>query len=369
MTQTPTRNKMNDEDRSVQDLHPETERSLVRVPNEIQTKRRGWWGWLQRRGQRPNGAVHVENSSEPSVSSLRVPFGTGMPRRWSDWPGNLGRIGSDLIFGILLTLCGLIATAISTALNLHVQALLIFLIPVSYALYNSFPKKYRAPHFSVGNTFTLDQLANFPPNLPRLGFVGLPGVGKTRWREALLPGQKPSGKTDELKFQILNLPTPNQQQQSTPFAVLDGDGGKYNHLGQIIASVQLLVVMLDHNEGNDPSIDWENRLPDHVRFLRAVEVGIRDADTRGHKVKHVFLMINKKDLWEKETDVRDFRNWFSGNAQFDGLENTSNFSEALKKLNIESTSLELSSIRSEDVSDFVQTVMRAWANSLATGGS
>ena len=90
-------------------------------------------------------------------------------------------------------------------------------------------------------------------------------------------------------------------------ALIDGGGEEFAQQFRVAEFADALCVILDHNRRHDDSAIDTVRLKDSQEFQRQLLGYIKDA--RSGDKPLVWLMINKRDLWEKlgEPELRPLR--------------------------------------------------------------
>jgi len=93
-------------------------------------------------------------------------------------------------------------------------------------------------------------------------------------------------------------------------ALLDGDGDKNIQQFEVAKNADFLLIVVDHAEGNT-KIAWsKKRIEEHDRLLKQLEFTIKQ-----HKqLKHLHIILNKRDLWEKSKTAVELQKWFESHV-------------------------------------------------------
>lgn len=168
-----------------------------------------------------------------------------------------------------------------------------------YAAVKSNPDVLAEPDDVLGKQLDLNELANLTPPVMGVGIVGATRVGKSTLLECLSFKNTSGIRTDELYAVVVKLQTTGNQY----IALIDGAGQEYGQQFDIVVNSDFLAIVLDHNESNSSiSID-DNRLESHKQFVEQIERHLKKKAKR----KRVHFVLNKNDLWGKNTDLEKER--------------------------------------------------------------
>ena len=231
-----------------------------------------------------------------------------MPRRrWRTWPQRFGKALMDT-GGVV----GLIGVGIS-AVGATIAAPVVITIggvtiggALLYAGYRGIPHRMLSASEIVGTSPTLIELEDINPPIFKLGIVGYTQSGKTTFLRQALHQEPGTTRTSKVYATILAL----QSSPVTYVALLDGDGEQLPQQFEVAEKADLLLVFLDHNQGDDNIAKSKERLEEHDRFMRQLEFYM----SRRKPLTHLHLVLNKRDLWERSKGADELRDWLAAHV-------------------------------------------------------
>ncbi|WP_165251288.1 GTPase domain-containing protein [Paludisphaera soli] len=164
------------------------------------------------------------------------------------------------------------------------------------------PRRRTAVELNSRKISIRDALELEPP-IFKLGVVGDSEAGKTTLVNRLLQRPLPQQRTQGVGAYIAAL----QTNPSEHVALVDGGGEEYVQQFQVAEYADALCVVLDHNRSHvDEAVD-PRRLDKSLEFQRNLRGYIRDVRLANRPL--VWILVNKRDLWEKldEQAVLSFR--------------------------------------------------------------
>lgn len=175
-----------------------------------------------------------------------------------------------------------------------------------YAAIRGVPPKMRQASEFVGQNVSLETLQSINPPILKLGIVGYTQSGKTTFLKQALQQITETNRTSNVYATILTL----QTSPTKYIALLDGDGEQFPQQYQVAADADILIVLVDHNQGNNMTEKSLDRIEDHNRFLKQLEYYIRS----NKPLEKLHLIMNKRDLWESSTNSKELREWFENHV-------------------------------------------------------
>ena len=174
----------------------------------------------------------------------------------------------------------------------------------AWCAWKGYPPKLKNAFDLVGATISARDVDLIDPPISKAGFLGASRVGKTTLLSHIAVRPNPNVRTDHISVTVISSQTSPQKY----LALFDGAGQKFTQQFKILDSADVLLIFVDHNDGdNDVAID-ETRMAMHLSFVDQ----LRDHITsNGIKVSHVHFVLNKSDLWMKSGDVDKIQHWFN----------------------------------------------------------
>lgn len=249
-----------------------------------------------------------------------------LPKRdWKAWPGRIpgelnGVSGVAGIGGAAMGVAGatvLAGTAAATALMFGGLAVVVGVS--GYALLKAVPPKYLRPQDLVGRSISLADLERFCPSLKKIAFIGPRLAGKTTLKNRLIfePKTEYRDRTDTIAAHIVPLPF----NPPVYVAVIDGQGDRYTQQFKIALPADIVCIVIDHNKSDSDTSISDERLNETETFLTQIRGHL--SENNAPKKERIDFLINKRDLWESDTQVRrdkliqsyqeEVRKWKEGN--------------------------------------------------------
>lgn len=160
-------------------------------------------------------------------------------------------------------------------------------------IYKAVPPRRRTAAELNAQRVSIEEVLALDPPVFKLGVVGDSEAGKTTLINRLLQRPLPQQRTQGVSAYIAAL----QTNPPSYVAFIDGGGEEFAQQFRVAEYADALCVVLDHNRSHvDAAIDL-GRLRDSQEFQRQLLGYIKHA--RSADKPFVWLMINKRDLWEK----------------------------------------------------------------------
>jgi hypothetical protein len=237
-------------------------------------------------------------------------------RNWKQYSNSIGKelnntagyawVGTGLLS--VLSLCGATAFSSVAAAAVSGVGLVIAGGALVKAAWNAIPPKLRSPDDLVGVRLTIKQADEIAGQLKRMSVVGPTKAGKSTLVKAILSQVFPEERTSGLHAYVVVLPT----SPVNYFIMLDGAGGEFSDQFEISRHSDIIIIIYDHDEGDDTEYLDQGRLAFMARFSDQL-IGFMN-NHKEKKTAWVHLLLNKRDLWERmeQRDERALLAFFAG---------------------------------------------------------
>lgn len=219
-----------------------------------------WWSNVRSRFDRINGTLAVVGVATGALALAGVKL------------GRLSPLGEELVWWIGFAVCCL--------------ALLYCAVQVAIAR-----PSYLGAHEAAGRKLSLAALARLLPGCVKVAFVGAGAVGKSTLLHHLVGLEGKPAETKGAELTLFSVAPPVGQ-----LAYLDSAGQDLPQQAEIVDHADLIVLMLDHNEGGIRRVS-ERRKQSQASSVDHLVSKIRHMRRQGKEVVAVHVLRNKSDLW------------------------------------------------------------------------
>ncbi len=133
--------------------------------------------------------------------------------------------------------------------------------------------------------------------LKKISIIGLGNVGKTTLIEHICRIENKKVLTQGAVAYITNLSV----KRNKFVAFLDASGQSQSRQNDLALESEIIIILLDHSDSDTINRIDSGRLETQKSFIFLLVDRLR---TREHKPKAIFLLLNKRDLWIRNSDVK-----------------------------------------------------------------
>lgn len=230
-------------------------------------------------------------------------------RRWDLFITNIksnGLVFSSGLVGVPIFLSGLSNMEDGNLWNIALIAgPLWFLVFLLIGLLISIPRRKLLAKKLVGQVVSISDIPNIHPGISKLGILGVSNVGKSTLKDNLVQKVNSNAKTQDLSVVIsISKDYPHKY-----FGIIDGAGDDTPMQCKILENSDYAILVFDHNFSDKIAKVDDDRL----REISNLNNQLRNfMNLNDIKVKKMFLLLNKEDLWTKnlDSDRIELQKWF-----------------------------------------------------------
>ncbi len=251
-----------------------------------------------------NSEVFTNHLVALLASTLRSKAIMSSKRRWKEWPTRMrdelnGTSGVATVGGSILSVLsfvGLSAVSGAAAVVTGGVGVVIAVGAVGLAGWKAIPPKLKDASNLVGKRISIQELISVYPPLLKISIVGPSRAGKSTLVNMIRNEEPPDERTRGIHVYIAAL----QVSPVRYIAVVDGGGQLYADQFTVATPADILCIVLDHNDtDNDQQVSQE-RLNEHMAFLRQLRGYLQSQ--RSEPLAWIHILLNKRDLWESSQE-------------------------------------------------------------------